>query len=262
MVSPPNAHHPLIRKHQLPPPQHKQHQQYHQNPTMIRKNPSLKNRYPPINSDYVMPTKTSKEQTEAYLAKLKDPEFVQNLTKSYVFHHKDSSNNENADNDRNIVGYGPISYVPQASDPFFFRSKSAPNKISYHNDKTRQSNKFTRPQKSSGFVRHDLPRLDLIAPPSRPVSKESDLINNRLDVNVVYQPEREQQYAFVKSTTPKTSSTTSATTTPASSTTNESLDDKIAQWQKQKQISREAVQSEWQNSATTANPIAEHIRYS
>ena len=110
-------------------------------------------------------------------------------------------------------------------------------------------------------MRHDLPRLDLIAPPSRPVSKESDFISNKLDVNVVYQPEREQQYAFVRSTTPKTSSTTSATTTPASSSLNEPLGDKTAQWQKQKQIAREAVEAEWHDSATTANPIAEHIRY-
>ena len=92
----------------------------------------------------------SKGEMEDYLAKLKDPEFVQNLTRSYVFHHTEPSINKHPDQNKNVVGNGPVSYVPQTSNPFFFRHKSTSGNGNLNNQIITKSNKVRNLQRQSG----------------------------------------------------------------------------------------------------------------
>ena len=84
VVSSPNARPPLART-----------QPYQ---TSNRRNTNVPtSKYSQTDPNYIKPTKMSKSENELYLAKLKDPEFVQNLTRSYVFHHTDPTASKNAD---------------------------------------------------------------------------------------------------------------------------------------------------------------------
>merc|ERR1719266_2983877 len=235
------------------------HQNVH--PQLIRKEqPFPRNaNIPQRKSDYMKPTKMSKDRNEEYLAKLRDPEFVQNLTRSYVFHHTDPSNGKTADVNRNVVGQGPVSYVPQAPiDPFFFRPEASTPKN--ENTGTRNNQIITKAniQKQSSFTRHELPPLDLIAPPSRPVSSKRLSINNKPEVvyradnkgyvdtnplspyerrNTIYKRITTRRPIYTTIATEPTTTTESTTTTLPQTISNPDLI----------------------TSTTTNNPIAEHI---
>ena len=231
---------PVVSTPNLQPPLNRQ------NPNSNRRSSNI-----PTDSNYITPTKMSKSENELYLAKLKDPEFVQNLTRSYVFHHTDPASSKSIDQTSNVVGQGPVSYVPQRQiDPFFFRPKheSEPVQNNHLRSQFRKNNDINLlHQPQTGFKRHELPPLDRIAPASRPVSsKNINRLQNkphvvykaveRNDPNPLSAYERRNSiYKRITTRMPISTTTTITTTTtvPTSTTVH--------------------------SSTSTSNPIAEHI---
>jgi len=252
VVSPQNAPPQFVRKQQRPITHHIRG---NSNSAPFKRNPNFPNKYTQENPDYIKPTSRSRQENEDYLAKLKDPEFVQNLTRSYVFHHTDPTTNKNADQNRNIVGQGPVSYVPQATiDPFFFRPQT-PSKAKSNTNRnsqiiTKTNNKISL-QRQSGFHRHELPSLDLIAPPSQPVSSKRISINTRPEA--VYRAQNDKdtnplsaydrRNTIYKRITERTPIVSTTTTELPSST---------------ERITMKNMESS-SLIPTTNNPIAEHI---
>ena len=76
-----------------------------------------------MNNDYVKPTSINQRQLlKEYLAKLDDPEYVQNLTKAHVYHDKELRAKADGPLRQPLIGSERVTYI-QDSNPFFLPSK-------------------------------------------------------------------------------------------------------------------------------------------
>ena len=98
------------------------------NPVAAPAPPPLRTRARPrpikVNNDYVKPTSINQRQLlKEYLAKLDDPEYVQNLTKAHVYHDKELRAKTDGPLRQPLIGSERVTYI-QDSNPFFFRQKA------------------------------------------------------------------------------------------------------------------------------------------
>ena len=118
------------------------------------------------------------------------------------------------------------------------------------------------------FQRHELPRLDLIAPPARPVSKYA---SQPTRPTVVYNPNKkiksekqhyqdQEQINRHKDTTKPTTLTTTRTTTSAATTTTTVTTTTAAQTTPKLTPTPPQTTPDNKLDTATTDPIAEHVR--
>ena len=151
-----------------------------------------------VNNDYVKPTTINQDSLREYLAKLNDPEFVQNLTKARVYHDKEL---HQPNIQRTAANIGDqVTYI-QDSNPFYFRNK--PLKV---------VKEFVKPTPAYN------PALDEIAPPSKPIRTSGV---TKPEITVVYRPVQTREPIRNPQSTTTTTTTTKTTTTTTTTTTTE-----------------------------------------